>query len=150
FWAADERQYRLTRWSHDGKVLESYRRTPSWFRKPSQSLLGTPRSPPEPAITAVSEDAEGLIWTFVRVAAPTWRSAWPSAAGEFEYRQIAMEKLFRTMVEVLDLGSKRVVARQMLSDWVIAALPDRRTAVYAVNDAGVPRIDILQLTLLGR
>jgi hypothetical protein len=109
--------------------------------------LGTPNSPPPPAITDVAEDSTGLVWVFVRVAAPTWREAWPAVGGEFDYRQMSLDKMFRTMVEVIDPGRQSVVTRTVLNQWVVSALPGSRVASYLTNEDGSVHIRIEEFGL---
>jgi hypothetical protein len=80
FWAASVSRYHLTRWTSDGRLLASLTRDPAWFENTGATGIGTPTQPPPPAITAVHEDDEGLLWVFVRVPGRTWREGWPHAS----------------------------------------------------------------------
>lgn len=153
FWSADGIRYRLTRWSADGEKLHTLERAPDWFSEASQFGIGSPTTPPPPAISAIREDGAGLLWVFVRVAAPTWREGWPTLApGQREVlaRQVALEKMFRTTIEVIDPRSARVVARRTIDDWIVDALPAKRAAAYVVDSDGIPRVRILELGISGR
>lgn len=153
FWTANEMKYHLYQWSLDGDLLRSMERRPSWFARPSRLALGNIESPPDPAVTALRTDDTGLLWLFARVPAPSWRRAWPkgAAAGvELDYRQIALDKMFRTVVEVINPRTSRVVARRLLSEWVVEVLPAGRVAIYSVGEDGVPHVLIAELRLLRR
>lgn len=123
---------------------------PLQFAGPSDFGLGSPTTPPKPGISAVIEDSTGLLWVFVRIPAKTWREAWPSVrsrSGEYEYRTIALDKLFTTTIEIIDPKTRRVVTRRSLEQFVVSALPGLRAAAYSVDEEGGVRVSILQLTL---
>lgn len=152
FWSADYLRYRITVWARAGEKKQVFDRQPRWFAQPSQLEIGGPTRPPEPAISAIAEDDDGLLWIFVRIPSSTWRDAWPrtSERAELDYRSLAYEKLFRTMVEVLDPRAARIVARHEMNAWVVSALPGRRAAVYTTDADDIPRIQIIGLQLSGR
>jgi len=43
-----------------------------------------------------------------------------------------------------------VVASHTINGYVFETLPDRRVALYKVDLAGIPRVEIVQLSLNGR
>ena len=151
-WSAHISQYRLTRWTADGVAVGSVARTPEWFRGKSPSSRGSPTTPPPPSIVAIREDSEGLLWVFVNLPRDGWQSAWPKPTANHEYvvRDIATEKLYRTAIEVIDPDAGRVIARHFIDGYVIAALPDRRAAIYTVDENDMPRVRIVSLALSGR
>jgi hypothetical protein len=141
-------RYRVERWSYEGQLLKSLERRPEWFSVESVSA-GTRDTPPSPRFTAVAEDTSGRLWSFLSVAAPTWREGWPKDRGETRVVAFSMEKMYRTVIEVLDPKENRVIARLQLNDWIIAVLPDNRAVVYTVNADGFPRLRIVRYALLG-
>jgi hypothetical protein len=103
-------------------------------------------------VAAIHVDDEGLLWVFIHLPGREWQKAWPQVpAGSREYsvRSIAMDKLYRTAMEVIDPRTMRVVARLFIDAHVIAALPDRRAAIYTVDQSDIPRVSIVQLELSG-
>ena len=149
-WTADLLRYRLTRWTAAGTRGAVLERAPSWFAGPSRMTLGGPDAPPPPSIAAVQEDSLGRLWVFTNVPAPGWRDAWASVsrgAREVETTQIAVEELYRTMIEVIDPRAGRVVFRRVSDDWIVAALPGVRSVAYRVDGNGVPRLHVLALSL---
>ena len=151
FWAAPESQYRLTLWSQEGEAVQSFVRTPPWFSGKSSFGLGTPRSPPPPAIVGFTEDRGGLLWVFVRVPAPTWRDAWPEISGpEIPTKLIRYDRLFKTMVEVIDPVRRQVVATRLLENWTVTVLSGPRAVAYSTDLEGYPSISVLTLGLRGR
>jgi hypothetical protein len=153
FWSADwDGRYRLIRWTFPQEQALTLERRPSWFPRSSGSGYGSPQRPPPPRIAGILEDSTGLVWVFANTAAPTWRRAWPkdNGAGEVEVGRLAHEKLFQTVVEIIDPRSKRVVARQTIPKYVLAALAGRRAAAYTVDRADIPHIEILLFDLTRR
>jgi hypothetical protein len=149
FWSADVLRYRLTKWSAAESKERSYVRAPSWFAKPSANWVGNPTTPPPSAISAIAEDPEGVLWVCVRVAAPTWREAWPTGKGaEFLYNKMSFDKMFQTTIEVIDPQARRVLARTTVPHWIVAALPGRRLAGYAVDAEGEPHVEIFDVALV--
>lgn len=155
YWSADRYSYRLTRWSEaHQRELTLYRR-PTWFSKPTEHPgFGNRTVPPPPSIAAIEEDENGLLWVFIRLASPTWRDGWANAATEGRetlVRSIALEKLFVTMIEVIDPQNGAVVARGRVPYWVTHALPKHRAAAYKLSENGeTPIISIVQFAIVGR
>jgi hypothetical protein len=146
FWSAERSRYRLHLWSDRVSLLRSLERRPSWFAVGS-GPIGTPTTPPSSSITGIQEDSRGLLWVFLQVPAPTWRQAWPSVQPgvEFAGRLLARERLFRTMIEVIDARSATVVVARLLDGWVVETLPDLKAVLYNVDQEGRPHIAIVQL-----
>jgi hypothetical protein len=69
---------------------------------------------------------------------------------EYLVRAVIFDKLYRTYVEVIDPRSARVVTTHKIDGYVMEALPDRRVALYRVDENGIPRVQIAALTLSGR
>jgi hypothetical protein len=77
YWAADYLRYRLTHWTSTGTKTSALERRPDWFARPSELEIGRPDRAPDPAISSIAEDSDGLLWVFVRTPARSWREAWP-------------------------------------------------------------------------
>jgi hypothetical protein len=153
FWSADQFRYRLLEWSADGQLIRGFERTPNWFVPALTPGIGSRTSPPPSQLVGLQQEADGLLWTYLLVAAPTWREAWPAtsaAGGDIAVDAIDMSKLFQTVIEVIDPATARVVSRVTLKEFVASALPGRRAAVYAVDNDGFPTITIRELVLAGR
>jgi 6-bladed beta-propeller len=154
-WSAEAREYRLTLWSANGEPLRILERKPPWFAVRSTGG-GSPTTPPQPSIAAIREDPNtGWLWVLARVAAPTWRDAWPPQAtapgvSEISGKSIAYEKMYDTRIEVLDTRAGRVMAQGQLKGMVLNALPGNRVATYVVDTAGYPHINLVALRLVPR
>lgn len=153
FWSIGNYSYDLFQWKADGSLIRAIQRRPPWFSKPSPMNYNWKTEPPPPHIAAIEEDREGLLWVFIRIAASTWKQAWPvvpEAVREVPSRLIAKDKLYATTVEIIDPRTRRVVARQTFDRYVVGSMPDRRVAFYEVDSNGESRIVIGTLALAGR
>jgi hypothetical protein len=154
FWSAETLRYRLHRWSTDGMPLMSLERAPEWFSVQSAGGVGNPAKPPPPRVRALEVDTDGLVWVFVSVPARAWRAAWPSgmpsAVSEIPLNKLRTDLLFDTMIEVIDPGTRRLVASMYYEGNIMAALPNGSAAMYEVSRDGVPRIVILRMFVEGR
>jgi hypothetical protein len=152
-WSSYWKRYSVTLWNADGTAVQSFDRSPPWFTGKDPGGIGTPTTPPSPSLTALYEDAAGLLWVFVSVPAPTWRLGWPKMApGQREAagRLFGFDKMFRTTVEVIDPKLNRVVARRTLDGYVSHVLPDGRAAMYSQGMNDIPRVSIVALAVVGR
>ena len=152
FWAGWMFGYQLTRFAVDGRALRLIGREPDWFREPSQGGLGTPSTPPPSLLVGLEEDRQGRLWTFLRVPSKSWKAAWPTlppGTREVSSRSIAVEKLYDTLIEVIDPRAGRVIARRRLDGYFVGALPGLRGAMYEVSEDGEGRISILTFALIG-
>ncbi|MGH7470688.1 MAG: hypothetical protein ACRENP_22295 [Longimicrobiales bacterium] len=148
-WEVPNTRYRLTLWDTTGAIVRVLERRPSWFSEPT-TQSGGPDRPPGPVVSGLAMDEQGLLWVVINVAAPTWRDAWPKiSAGTREVPSDAIqrEKMYRTIIEVIDPRSARVVARTSLDDYVVAAFPGRKAAIYYTDADGTPHFSIVQLSL---
>lgn len=158
-WSADRLRYHFTLWAANGEMLRAYDRRPPWFAVESEASMGSRRTPPPPAVAAIHEDSTGLLWTFVNVPSDSWQTGWTNArrlpvrsgsGATFEGGTTpAIERLWSTIVEVIDPQTARVVARHKVPEWLFAALPDRRAAAVVSDEDGVLRIAVFQLSLRG-
>lgn len=147
-WAADLVRYRVTQWTADGERLLMLERNPPWFKGVSAGGIGGRNNPPAPRINAIGEDDAGRLWVFALVANPSWREAWassPTAGGEYSISRVAWEHLYRTIIEVIDSDTRRMVARGSFDALILAALPGNRAAAYTVDQDGIPQVEILSI-----
>jgi hypothetical protein len=151
FWTSDVYAYRVAEWTPSGELKRLLERTPDWFPGRSRDGMGNPATPPPPRIKSIEMDSTGLLWVFAHVPAEDWRAAWAGvdgAASEISLRTLPTDRLYRTMLEVIDVDRQRVITRALLDEYVINALPDRRIAIYREVD-GIPSIEIAELQMVG-
>ena len=152
-WAADKYQYRLTSWTPAGVARSVVERRPEWFATVSRAWIGNPTTPPPPVIAGIHEDSAGYMWVYISVPSPQWRAAWSriaSTRGDVPARQIAIENLWRSVIEVIDIKRGEVVARRFMDDWVALVFADGRVATGTVDASGIPRLTIASPSLRGR
>lgn len=150
FWSIWSMRYDVTQWSAEGASLRALERRPEWFPGLSPWNYDWRHEPPPPHAGGIAEDGDGLLWVYVRVAAPTWREAFvdiPPGVGEYDPRHVYHEKLYRTAVEVIDPRRARVVARTFIDRYFVSALPGARAAFYEVSDDGTAHVAIVRLAL---
>jgi hypothetical protein len=115
--------------------------------------LGNPNTAPPPVVAAIQEDQEGLLWVFLRIPAENWRVGWtraPDGAREVPASLIDIEKLFDTMIEVIDPRAEAVLARERLKGYLIGVTDHHQVSIYAEDQDGNPIIRIIDVTLIGR
>ncbi len=143
-------QHNVYLWSAEGKSVAILRRRAPWFPDTSSGRIGTPSTPPSPAVSAIHVDRDGLIWLFSRVAAATWSRAWsrvPPGAREVARGQVDYPLLFNTRVEVIDPSTRRLVATSELSGVAVSTLGDGLVAMYGRGPNGdALRVEELRLT----
>jgi hypothetical protein len=63
---------------------------------------------------------------------------------------IAKERMYSTIIEIIDPRIGRVMARQTLNSFGVPGLAGGRIAVYDVDPDGNGRITVLSVSLAGR
>jgi len=152
-WSTYWNRAEFTRWTRTGTRELALRRRYDWYTGETPASPGRPGTPPTPMTASISEDEAGLVWLFIHTPAPTWNDAWPDNAArqrEIRSRDVAWNSLYRTYVEVMDPVRARVVARQQVDGYILHTLPGGRAAFYRVDDDGIPRVQIVSLSLSGR
>ena len=105
---------------------------------------------PEPCLRYADES--GLVWVFITTAADTWRRAWdgvpvPPGNAEVSRMYLRSELLRKTVVEVVDPASRRVIKRADIPGTVIPTMPGNRIAVYQEDRNGVPTVSVLRFSI---
>jgi hypothetical protein len=152
-WAAERYRYRISKWAEDGSLQLTLTRNPEWFEGESDGLGSGPTKAPSPDNRAIMRDSAGRLWVFTLIAAPDWREAWkdvpPPAGREVPATWGApFHTQYQTVIEVLDVSVRRVLARYTTPHAIIFALGANRVAAYREADDGTPHIVILQLDLI--
>lgn len=151
FWVADVSKYSLTKWPTPSGYSESLVRIADWFKPSSVTSIGGPNMAPLPRIVAAVADSNRLLWVYVHVPNPIWRSAWPPPVpglSEVAITSGMIPKLFTTVIEIIDVRKRTVLTRLPLDGVAVTGLLGNRVAIMTV-DAGIPKLRVLQLSLLG-
>jgi hypothetical protein len=142
-WSWEYNPYRLERWSAGGVLGAVVDRRPSWLPFTEIPMVSPQRGERPPAhLQAAQQDGAGRLWVFANVPVEVWSADDPIHPGN------AMEKYFRTRVEVIDADAGRVIASTAMDGWIVAALPGQRAAVYGTDPRGTPFVRIVQLALV--
>jgi hypothetical protein len=152
-WAALREGYNLSEWNADGSLARAIERRPSWFPSKTGSRMGNPSTPPDAVIAGIELDGDGLLWVFLRTPAATWKEGWPAMGpGQREVlgRSFLYEKMYKTMIEVIDPRARRVVARQEFDRYLMNAIPGHRGAFFARGVDDVAKTTVVEFALTGR
>lgn len=150
YWSADIQRYRVSHFAKDGTLLGTIERHPDWFPSPSAGNIGTPNTPPPPTLFGLWQAPDGLLWVFGRVAGKNWKEAWPAVKpgmNEVNLASMPFEKLFGTVIEVIDPVTRAVMTTAKLDDYITDVLPNGNVAVYSADSSRVGRVGIVRLSL---
>ena len=114
-WTVRPDRYELEAWDPSSNALvRTLRRNPQWFPPRDRSISGLSWGEyrPESWIQDLSFDAEGNLWVVVRTA----RDDWKMGAKEFEWAR--MRDDYQTVIEVIDVGSGRMLATASIPEHV--------------------------------
>lgn len=154
-WISDYNNYRLVKYSPDGESLDSIRRRPDWFPGGEPLRLGGPDQRTTPHVIGNWVDPEGRLWVLASQPREDTREAWKDVASVSGAREVrvaslpAEYKLNRTIVEVIDVNARRVIARHTFDGYLMAVMSDQRVASFTETELGVPVLRIHRLTLRG-
>jgi hypothetical protein len=154
-WAAPVNSYRLELWDTAGALLETIEREAEWFdawvAPPAGSVA---ERPPAPSILHVWIHGNQM-WVMARVADRDWTPLTGGRRGvESGNRLIETDELdsiYDTMVEVIDLDSRRLITSRRFGQ---AFFPVRGAAravyAYAPTADDEPRFEVWTLDLVPR
>jgi hypothetical protein len=141
-WAAKLTVYSVERWSMNGKLIEELQRSPPWFQ------TNTDPKYPATQVIAVQEDTTSqLLWVVGRVADPNWRASIRQGTGEQGWRVADRTGYYDLVVDVIDLRTYDVLATQGCAEFGAAFIGPGRIVTYRETTAGIPQLDVWQLTL---
>jgi len=139
FWVGQNDRYEFVKWSREGVAVDSLTLpTPDWF----DPFMGDPtemadlfQQRPHSIVKAIREDEDGLLW----VASYDSRADWvPRAVGPGrEERQLLLPSVYDTVIDVIDVARRRVIASTRIPGLVISfpasgVAVARRTAEYGL------------------
>jgi hypothetical protein len=106
-WVGYVNEYRIDRWTLNGRMTASVVRNADWFRPWTGRLSGAPMSvPPRPALLGLHEDASGNLWVTSLVASTQWQPQ----ASHVPSRTLDRTKTYDTVLEVIDLNRRGIIA----------------------------------------
>ena len=129
FWAASIWNYAIERWDSAGTLESTLVRDAAWFPPYPPYPEGVFDSEPPPAaLYHIREDNQGRLWVFVLLPDADWRPGIPRRP-----RHTWNRETFDYLVEVIDPGSARLIARDIHDDRVAPMC--NGSLVYSVVDA---------------
>jgi hypothetical protein len=145
-WAIDDAGT-LSRWDETGRVRTQVGRVRGGNAIGASIGRGSARR--SARIHAVSEDSDGRLWVYSRVATEAAPSAWRSlearrAGGRIE---AGMERLYHTQVHVLEPMSMRVLGRGLIRAWLVSAVSGSSAVFRADGADGMPVTRVYELVL---
>lgn len=150
-WVAPELyDYRLERWTTQGVRVTTIIRDAEWYPPYDKVWSATPTTAPPPTITAVWEDAGGLLWVFGTVAAPRW---WEGLGpgqlleGRRVYPTKAEDDVLDAVVEVIDPTAGRLVTSRRFDAPLRVALGNSLASSMSYNADGVLKVQVWRLRL---
>jgi hypothetical protein len=153
-WVSDFNRYYLVKYSPDGEPLDSIQRSPRWFPGGEPVRRRGPDERTSPHMVGSWLDVEGRLWTLAAKPREDTRAAWEGVAdvraGLREVRASALPAVYqlnRTMIEVIDLTERRVMARLDFDGYIIDVLPNQRVASFRETPLGIPIMTIHRLGL---
>ena len=124
--------------------LEDLRREPTWFPKPSLDELragdhGAGRPPP--MLADILED-DGLLWVLTWPTDPDWSEAGPDLEDE--------HLRYDSMIEVIDLETKRVVVRRRFEELYDHFLGPGLIGGPYLDGGYIPVFRVMNMAITGR
>ena len=150
FWTAFRPgdRYEVIQYATDGTATRQFTRSPSWIR-PLPSEDGFPA--PNANLYGISEVNEHL-WIVGQHPAEDWnRYLNREISRELEAgtRELDEGRLHRSVVEIVDIETERLVVAARMPGLVVTLLPDQHVVTYREDEAGVPFVDVFRMTLSG-
>jgi hypothetical protein len=116
-WTARASSYRLYRWSETGEPIDSIIRDVPWFSDhetpPYRHGLR-----PRPKIGDIHLDERRRLWILIHVADDRWADQFRDAPSPDMRFNGDMESYWDTFLEVIDLGSRRVLASARYDEYI--------------------------------
>ncbi len=150
FWTAFRPgdHYEIIQYTTEGTATRQFTRSPSWIR-PLPSEDGFPA--PNANLYGIS-DTDGRLWIVGQHPAEDWNRYWNREINrelEAGTRQLDEARLYRSVVEVVDIETGRLISAARMPGLVVTLLPDQHVVTYREDEVGVPFVDVYRMTLSG-
>jgi hypothetical protein len=150
-WSAARTKYRVEEWRIDGTLARTLIRQARWFPDHAgEDVAPDPAKPPLPRLLDFYEDAQGRLWTLVRVADERWAyalSQTPSPAhpevGRFTIDDL--DRAFDTIVEVIDVRNGTLLVSTRLDRAFFNFMSDGQVVSSSNDPDGNPRLHVWRL-----
>jgi hypothetical protein len=148
FWSVVGKSYSLEEWSIDGRLLSRMRREASWLAPEIPISDGSLGSVPTAFVSDLRVDRQGRLWIVVNVPSATWRSGLgkvDTARGFSSYPQRDFSRLYDTLIEVIDLKSRRLLVSTRAKGYFRWIVSDTHLASLREGEYGGPLVDLWEV-----
>ena len=148
FWAAAQDSYVFEKWSADGQVVKTLRPRSSTLifeRIGADEVIDPFNRRPPATVVALREDTQGRLWVATLVAKSDWRPTEQLEEGR-DYAA-ALVQLGETIVEVIDIGSSRVIASQRIPRYIDHFIADGLAVARDVDAYDVSHLEVVRFTI---
>jgi hypothetical protein len=153
-WSAHHSGYVVERWDLSGRLVSTFVREAEFLVPPPSPFVdGQVLRAPSVSVSGVWEDAQRRLWVFTLIADRNWRAGLVPIIQDGRttgYRPGDPEKIYDTVIEVIDLATSRVLVSQRINSYVSRVIPDG-TVLTGRHDAdGFEYLDFFRVKLVER
>lgn len=131
-------------WTEDGARLDRFQSSPSWM--PGSDPTAAPGSGPPPSrLMDVHEDTSGRLW--ILAAVPDRNFSEEAMSRDPTRVPDDTSKLFDTVIEVIDLKSRQVLARSRSDNVISGFLEDGRMYGVRIRSDGSTYVQVWKPTI---
>lgn len=142
-WSARPDRYELEHWSARGQRTVVVQRRAGWFPSVERISRSKWSDPIFPGILSLYQDSTGLLWVLGRAPKENWRPSPENYGSTLQTDPLN----FDTVIEVLDLNARRVLAIQRYP-WVAHRFTESGLVVsHRENTDGVVVADLWRVSL---
>lgn len=143
-------EYAIELWDTTRVRVARLERDVDWFKPYDQYWLPTLDRAPAPRIMGIWQDARGYVWTIVHVGRPQWRRGLGTGIrleGQMAYPITDEQRVYDTVVEVIDPAAGVVVASQRLPETIDLVVQPNLVAAVREAPSGWLYLEILTVRL---
>lgn len=154
-WVAHASRFQFEHYDVTGRMTGHWSRPVDWFLPHDGSqLLGPEEKPPSPRLSAIAEDAQGLIWILVAVPDPRYREAFATHMGPGRIDIVNRDLLSDTIIEIYDLRAGALLATKRIPQALLAVIGQDGNGLQAVGEKrtemGGWQMPLFHLEIAGR
>lgn len=154
FWVAHVAKYVLEQRDPQGKKLVELRRPAGWFEGTSLGVRPSESQAPSTQITSLRRDAKGRLWIAALTPDRQWRQALRKGStlpgGKENWNVSSFDRLFDTVIEVIDPSQGRLIASTRVDQCVPFLLDDASVASFGSLRGSVPVVHVWRIQLFNQ